>query len=225
MAQARPKQASRKRPSGRPAVPPALWAMVGAVVILFAGLLIWLSGREPQPEQVGREARREPPPPVSDKPGPSRQDARAVAAAPAKEPPKELTPPPPRYEFYHMLPAQKVEAPLPAPGHAVEPPAPVESPTDAPPRASDASPVQQSAAVVTTRFELQVGSFRRYEEADRRKAELAMLGYSASIQSANVNGENWHRVKIGPLPEAEARRANERLKAVGMNPLVVKKSG
>jgi cell division protein FtsN len=52
-----------------------------------------------------------------------------------------------------------------------------------------------------------------------------MLGFASTIQSANVSGETWHRVKIGPLPEAEARKARDRLKAVGMNPLLVKQGG
>ncbi|MEW6764368.1 MAG: SPOR domain-containing protein [Pseudomonadota bacterium] len=214
MAQARPRQASRKRPASRPAVPRALWGMVGGVIVLFVVLLVWLGGQKPQPEQLTRGVPHETPK-TTGKPASPQQDARAVATPPAKE----LAPPPPRYEFYNMLPAQTVDLPPPV----REAPATSAASVDAPPKAEQ--PMIEPQVAKSTRFELQVGSFRRYEEADRRKAELALLGFSASIQSANVNGENWHRVKVGPLPEADARKALDRLKAVGMNPLMVKKGG
>ena len=208
---ARARQASRKR--SVPAVPRALWGMLGAVMILFVVLLAWLGTREPQPDSgVSQSLPSEKP-----KQAQVQQDARAVAAPPVKE----LVPPPPRYEFYNMLPAQKVD--VPPPTAATQSPPPVVAPTDAPPKPDVA--VTTQGAISGSRFELQVGSFRRYEEADRRKAELALLGFSANIQSANVNGETWHRVKVGPLPEVEARKVRDRLKAVGMNPLLVKQSG
>ena len=101
------------------------------------------------------------------------------------------------------------------------PPAAVKEVASLPP-AVDKAKVEPSTAPQVI---LQVGSFRRYEEADRRKAELALLGYSANVQAANVNGETWHRVKLGPMPDAEARKLRDRLKAVGMNPMLVKQGG
>ncbi len=180
------RHASRKRPTSRPAVPRALWVMLALVIVLFVALLAWLGMQEPQP-----------------------QGPKGEASAPAKP----AAPPAPRYEFYDMLPEQKVEVPPAAP---VPPPA---APSAAPPAAP---PAPAEGAV---RYELQVGSFRRYEEADRRKAELALLGYASSIESANVRGETWHRVKVGPLTEAEARALRERLQAMGMNPLLIKQGG
>jgi cell division protein FtsN len=217
MAMARAKHASRRRSSARPAVPRALWAMVGAVLVLFVALLAWLGTREPQPDSASQSASAKGPAQT-----PPRQDARAVGAPPAKE----VVPPPPRYEFYNMLPAQKVEVPPPP---AEPAPAASAPPADMPAAATTLPPPDAAAsappAASTTRYELQVGSFRRYEDADRRKAELAMLGFASTIQSANVSGETWHRVKIGPMPEAEARKARDRLKAVGMNPLLIKQGG
>ncbi len=209
---ARARQASRKRSA--PAVPRALWGMLAAVVILFVVLLAWLGTRAPQPDSRVSQ----PLPAEKPRQAPAQQDARAVAAPPVKE----LTPPPPRYEFYNMLPAQKVEVP-PTPASAPSAPPRVVAPADIPPRPEVA--VTTQGATSGSRFELQVGSFRRYEEADRRKAELALLGFSANIQSANVHGETWHRVKVGPLPEVDARKVRDRLKAVGMNPLLVKQGG
>lgn len=50
------------------------------------------------------------------------------------------------------------------------------------------------------RYLIQVGSFRRWSEADRLKAELAFWGIVAHISSVRIDhGETWHRVQIGPI--------------------------
>ncbi|MGK0673555.1 MAG: SPOR domain-containing protein [Halothiobacillaceae bacterium] len=187
--------------------------MVGAIVVLFAALLAWLGTREPQPDSVSQGG----PAKGLAQPVAPQQDARAVA--------KEVVPPPPRYEFYNMLPAQKVEVPPPPATSPITSAPPADRSAAAKPPSSPATATDASPATSTIRYELQVGSFRRYEEADRRKAELAMLGFASTIQSTNISGETWHRVKVGPLPETEARKVHDRLKAAGMNPLLVKQGG
>lgn len=49
---------------------------------------------------------------------------------------------------------------------------------------------------------LQVGSFKGKREADGLKAHLALLGFQAYLEAATVNGETWHRVRIGPFSDA-----------------------
>jgi cell division protein FtsN len=46
---------------------------------------------------------------------------------------------------------------------------------------------------------LQVGSFQSAREADSLKAQLALLGLEASVKSAVVNDDTWHRVQLGPF--------------------------
>jgi cell division protein FtsN len=46
---------------------------------------------------------------------------------------------------------------------------------------------------------LQVGSFQSAREADSLKAQLALLGIEASVKSARVNDDTWHRVQLGPF--------------------------
>ena len=48
------------------------------------------------------------------------------------------------------------------------------------------------------RYELQAGSFRKFAEADKRKAQLALLGVEARIEKIKVGDTNWNRIKIGP---------------------------
>ena len=49
------------------------------------------------------------------------------------------------------------------------------------------------------RYILQVGSFRNRQDAERRKATVALLGLEASINQVSINHEKWHRVRIGPV--------------------------
>lgn len=50
---------------------------------------------------------------------------------------------------------------------------------------------------------LQAGSFTRYEDADRRRAELAMQGIESRIQRVAIDDRTYHRVRIGPIDDLE----------------------
>ena len=54
---------------------------------------------------------------------------------------------------------------------------------------------------------LQAGSFRNATDAEQLKAQLALLGSMATVQTVNVDGQIWHRVRIGPVKGA--RKADE----------------
>ena len=48
-------------------------------------------------------------------------------------------------------------------------------------------------------YMLQVGSFDQRKDAERLKAQLALLGEIAVIQNVAVNGTSMHRVRLGPF--------------------------
>lgn len=50
------------------------------------------------------------------------------------------------------------------------------------------------------RYFLQVGSFKTEGDADNLKAKLALQGFEAIVQTANIPEKGtWHRVRVGPL--------------------------
>jgi cell division protein FtsN len=52
-------------------------------------------------------------------------------------------------------------------------------------------------------YALQVGAFRTATEADRMRAELALLGFEARIQKATIDDKDtWFRVRLGPFKDA-----------------------
>jgi len=51
---------------------------------------------------------------------------------------------------------------------------------------------------------LQVGSFAQQDQADARKAELAMYGWEATVQKGEAPGRGaFYRVRVGPFDSAE----------------------
>lgn len=48
-------------------------------------------------------------------------------------------------------------------------------------------------------FILQAGSFGRHQDADRRRAQVLLLGLDARIETVDANGQTWHRVHVGPF--------------------------
>ncbi len=48
-------------------------------------------------------------------------------------------------------------------------------------------------------YVLQAGSFSSHADADRRKAQLAMLGIASRIQKVSVDDKEYHRIRIGPV--------------------------
>lgn len=61
----------------------------------------------------------------------------------------------------------------------------------------------------TTRYQLQLASFTKYEEADHLKAQLILQGYNASIQKHQHNGVKHYRVIIGPFNNSKAATAEQ----------------
>lgn len=71
---------------------------------------------------------------------------------------------------------------------------------------------------------LQVGSFQSYAEADKLKANLALLGVESSIQQVRVNnGSTWNRVRIGPIKDLSQLNAlRAKLAQNHIEPMVIK---
>lgn len=50
-------------------------------------------------------------------------------------------------------------------------------------------------------YVLQAGSFTLFTDADRRRAQLALLGIESVIQRVAIDDKTYHRVRIGPIDD------------------------
>lgn len=74
-------------------------------------------------------------------------------------------------------------------------------------------------------YVLQAGSFSTNEDADRRRAELALHGIESHIQRVKVNNRNYHRVYIGPTDDLdELNMLRSRLRAAKIDVLRIRLS-
>jgi cell division protein FtsN len=70
---------------------------------------------------------------------------------------------------------------------------------------------------------LQVGAFPDAADAESLKARLALQGFVANVQSVNVGGQTYHRVRLGPFRSAtELESTKQRLAAAGINAIALK---
>ena len=56
----------------------------------------------------------------------------------------------------------------------------------------------------TETYVLQAGSFKQKDDADRRRAELLLLGLTPNIEEANGDNGHWYRVYLGPFASRSA---------------------
>ncbi|HEY6131102.1 MAG TPA: SPOR domain-containing protein [Halioglobus sp.] len=123
-------------------------------------------------------------------------------AQPAVEVPK------PRFEFYTLLPKQTLDG---EELETVEPAADVSKPP---------------AVAVPEPYLLQAGSFRQKDDAERRRAELLLLGLEPKLEETSGDSGRWFRVHLGPfeshesMTKARGLLANQKIESV-----VLKRSG
>ncbi|MBK1723302.1 SPOR domain-containing protein [Thiocystis violacea] len=155
------------------------------------------------------------------------EPAAETAATSAKSEKSAL--PKPSFRFEELLsdsePDSGKSPPLPPPAPRPQPPA--QNPQDAtqtdtvtPPLAITPEPVAKPASGT---YVVQVGSFSRAADAERLKAQLALLGVSTSVQAATLaNGKVTHRVRTGGFTSRqEAQKVQSLLKRNGKDSLAI----
>lgn len=88
-----------------------------------------------------------------------------------------------RFDFYKMLPAFEID---------------VDDVGESTDDSSEPAAIEEPGTYI-----LQAGSFSTPEDADRRRAELALQGIESYVQRARVNDRNYHRVYIGPIDDLD----------------------
>jgi len=109
----------------------------------------------------------------------------------------------PKYDFYKELPKSSASVPPAAPPKT-EAAKPV-VPKTAPPKTEVAranTALRGEIPPPRAQYFLQAGSFRKSEEAERLRAQLALLGQVTRLEQGKVGQQIWHRVMIGPFENA-----------------------
>jgi len=120
--------------------------------------------------------------------------------------------PKPTYDFYKLLPEKEVEIPddeLNAQAKAEAAKAEVAKPVPAPNTTDQITPPDKatSSTLDNKRYLIQAGAFRGNNEAEALKAQIALTGEVARVESAQINGITVYRVRMGPYPNASTLSA------------------
>jgi cell division protein FtsN len=115
-----------------------------------------------------------------------------------------------KFDFYTLLPEQQVR---------VEPrPATTQAKTSA---ARPASPLPPADSAL---YLLQAGSFKKNADADRRRAELLLLGLDARVEEAKGDNGRWFRVYVGPFQDrSKLAQARSLTAQQGIDTLLLKR--
>ncbi len=112
-------------------------------------------------------------------------------------------PPRNRFDFYDLLPAFEI---------IID--------EDEPDVAADVTP---QAVDEPGLFLLQAGSFSTHNDADRRRAELALHGIESRVQRAKVNNRDFYRIYIGPIDDLdELNMTRSRLRAAKIDIMLIR---
>ena len=195
---AKKRAADAKKRSGNAPASPWLWFLSGIIIGALGSFLVYLATLAPHP----------------DRPAPAVAKATEPAAAPEEKQPARRAEKP-QFDFYTLLPETEVLVGEPSQPQTSEAKSSQTTPESPPPESS--KPAAQ--------FLLQAGSFRQFADADRRRAEILLLGFDARVETVTVRGgETWHRVHVGPFPDPTAlTRARNSLRGQGIETLEISK--
>jgi len=193
------------RGGDRRAWPAWIWLVLGTVLgvvlsvaVLYGGKLPTLRGKNlPQPNPDAAAPK---------------ESEQALADAARKTPP---APPKSNYDFYNVLPEKEVvipDAELSAKAKAEQQRAQQQA---AQANANPATPPAPQAEPGAGRYMLQVASVTDAKAADEYKARLAMLGYSAKVYTATIDGKVYSRVRLGPYATASETQSAQKALADG----------
>jgi len=138
----------------------------------------------------------------------------------------------PRFDFYKILPGgeePKVQGKAPAPDRitaerALQPPAKPEAALAKADERLATAPDKAVATKPADRFWLQAGSFAGEAEAENLKARLALAGWEAAVQPADLAEKGTrYRVRLGPYDNTdELNRVKAELSKRGFDAAVIR---
>jgi cell division protein FtsN len=219
------RQAVRNRKGGFPAWG---WAVIGiavgvvAMVVLTRHSLLPMAPTGPQPN-----------------PQATVQGGGDKGLAPAESAPKK-----PQYDFYSVLSEKEVRIPdeqISAQARAEQQQKQQQAAQQAQAAAQQQQAVTANAPAAVTEniqaappsavpppaagsgYLLQVGAFPSGADAEALKAKLALQGFVANVQTVNVGGQTFHRVRLGPFRSASALESTkQRLASAGIRAIALK---
>ena len=227
MAQAKRRNQSRNSGGGGPGVQ-GLGILLTGIVIGSLGTIIWQGTQTPD-DGIGAGLRQ-----MMEESRDSVDDSAGLKdPAPTDQPQQQQQT---SYDFFTVLPEIEVVVP---PTPEEEKPKPEKSESDSAsgdgesPQTADAEEkpatdvnVEDKSVEASSAYMLQAGSYRSQADAEKMKAQLALIGHGSTVQKVTIQGQgDFYRVRLGPFVSHDAMvKADQRLSANGIKSLRLKVS-
>jgi len=191
-----------KRKSKKTTTTPGwVWMLAGLSIGLFVAYLVYLNDHPVQMGKTNKQA------PIIEK----SRSADSVKKSADSEQKSSQTEnngqtQKPRFDFYNLLPEMEVLIP----------------------DQEIAAEREKNSSGEQVIYDLQVGSFRQFEDADRLRVRLALMSFESHIQRVTISGnynseQTWFRVRVGPFKSArEMGKVRNQLRDQAMDPIVLK---
>ena len=175
-------------------IPGWIWMLAGLAIGLFVALLVYIKDNSSGKLTITDTVAK-----VFQK----QTKTRGVKKEKTTKPPEPTTSSKPKFDFYTILPELEVAIPE---------------------QELINTNNTSSTNATNQQYMLQAGSFKKFEEADKLKARLALEGIVANIQKVKINAtDTWHRVRIGPLNNVKSlNQTRRRLRNLGIASIVVR---
>ena len=191
-----PRDYAKRQHKEQKPIPGWIWMLGGLAIGLFKALLVYIKDNSSGKLTITDT--------VSKVFQTQKQtETRGVKKETPNKPPEPTTNSKPKFDFYTILPELEVAIP-------------------------EQELINTNKNIPTNtvnqQYMLQAGSFKKFEEADKLKARLALEGIVANIQKVKINPtDTWHRVRIGPLSNIKSlNQTRRRLRNLGIASIVVK---
>ncbi len=201
------KNTTRRKSKKAKATPGWVWMLAGLSIGLFVAFLVYL---QDHPLEMGKGNNK--PVPVVEKSrtaDPAQKSAISEQKASQQgtsQQAKSDQAQRPHFDFYNLLPEMEVFIP----------------------EQEIAAEREKNSSGEQVVYDLQVGSFRQFEDADRLRAKLALMNFESHIQRITITGsynseQTWFRVRVGPFKSARKMgKVRNRLRDQAMDPIVLK---
>jgi len=131
-----------------------------------------------------------------------------------------------QFDFYKVLPEKEVVIPnaeLSAMAKAEQQQAAAANNTSTVTPAAAGTNAATATAASEGSYVLQVGAYPDAAAADAKKAELALQGFTAHVQTISLDGKTWNRVRLGPFATAtQLQTMQKKLQAAGVQAMPMK---
>lgn len=209
------KQNETTAPSGQYGIS---WVLGGIAVGLLAGAVVYALMSRPEMVNLslpGLGQQSQAAQQVGQPPASTLANTTRTPATLADQTPEDSRP---GFSYHAVLPQLELDVPVAAPREA--------APTNQQqlPSLEPAGTEQPQQAVnAQGSYMFQLGAYRNRNQAVQMQQRARQNGMNTRVESAQVNGQTWYRVRLGPTNNLQiVNRWRQRLNGMGINPMMIR---